>query len=300
MSEMNENKKMPCAVARDLMPLYVENLTEDETTEMMREHIAGCAACAQSYGMQKTKLEIEKKPQRPDFRGVRFFKKSFLKRVALWMAIAIMCVGILCAGYIYVFENRHIDIDDIRVVGQYELADGRIVIAVQAKGHAVSNTVRYEHEWTDGRSYEYDEYGNRIAITDQYLRVYADMTLVYDRFDLWTKKEDGRGSTFYYMFDPAAYEWESEPSYYVHGFSTPLPTDTANLTTTEKQEATVPQPYLTYLDVNGRAVWRMGDPLRKLTEAEEEVLLRTMEKAGFLDSSNLLPEVDIIDTLMGK
>lgn len=299
MSEMNENKKMPCAVARDLMPLYVENLTEDETTEMMREHIAECAACAQSFGMQKTKLEIEKKPQRPDFRGIRFFKKSFLKRIALWMAIAIMSFVILAGGYTYVFENRHINGADIRVVGQYELSGGRIVIAVQAEGHAVSNTVRHEHEWTDGRMYEYDQLGNRITITDQNQRVYADMTLVYDHFDLWTKKEDDRGSTFYYMFDPAAFEREHEDSYF--GFSTRPPTDTAALTTEEKQEeTTVLQSYLTYLDVNGRTVWNAGDPLRKLTEAEEEVLLRTMEKAGFLESSKLLPEVDIIDTLMGE
>lgn len=295
MSEMKENKNLTCAVARDLMPLYVENLTEEETTEMMREHIASCAACAQSYGMQKTKLEIEKKPQRPDFRGVRFFKKSFLKRVALWMAIAIMSVVIVLSGYAYVFGNRHVDRDDIRVVGQYGLSDGRIVIAVQAEGHAVSNTVRYEHEWTDGRSYEY---GNRIEIKDQDLRVYADMALLYDRFDLWTKKEDGRGSTFYYMFDPAAYERGYENPY--RAFSTPPPTDAANLTTTEKQEATRPQWYLTYLDVNGRTVWRMGDPLRKLSAEEEEVLLRAMEGAGFLDGAALLPEVDILDTLMGK
>lgn len=298
MSELKENNKLNCAVARDLMPLYVENLTEEETTEMMREHIASCAACAQSYGMQKTRLEIEKKPQRPDFSGVRFFKKSFLKRVALWMAIAIMSVVIVLSGYAYVFGNRHVDRDDIRVVGQYGLSDGRIVIAVQAEGHAVSNTVRYKNEWTDGRSYEYDEYGNRIEIKDQDLRVYADIALVYDRFDLWTKKEDGRGSTFYYMFDPAAYERRYENPY--RAFSTPPPTDAANLTTTEKQEATRPQWYLTYLDVNGRTVWRMGDPLRKLSAEEEEVLLRAMEEAGFLDKGTLLPQTDIIDTLMSK
>ena len=300
MSEMNENKKLSCAVARDLMPLYVENLTEEETTAMMREHIAECAACAQSYGMQKTKLEIEKKPRIPDLRGVRFFKKSFLKRVALWMAIAIMSVVILSAGYLYVFEDHHINSNDIRVVGQYELNDGRIVIAVQAEGYAVSNTVCHEHEWMDGRAYEYDNYGNRVAITDHNQRVYADLALTYDRFDMWTKKADDRGSTFYYMFDPAAYEWEFQNPYHAYAFSTPPPTDVAGVTTQEKQEATVPQPYLTYLDVNGRTVWSAGDPLRRLTAEEEEVLLRTMEAAGFIDSSALLPEVDIIDTLMGK
>ena len=138
MSEMKENKSLTCAVARDLMPLYVENLTEDETTEMMREHIASCAACAQSYGMQKTKLEIEKKPQRPDFRGVRFFKKSFLKRVALWMAIIIMGFIGVWSGCLYLFDNFWVAQEDISVVGQYLLSDGRIIIAVKADGYSVN------------------------------------------------------------------------------------------------------------------------------------------------------------------
>ena len=302
MSEMKENKSLTCAVARDLMPLYVENLTEEETSEKMREHIASCAACAQSYGMQKTKLEIEKKPQRPDFRGIRFFKKSFLKRIALIRAVAIMSFVILLAGYAYVFENQHINIDDIHVVGQYELSDGRIVIAVQADGHAVSNTVRYECEWTDGRYYEYDQFGNRTVVTDQNCRVFAELTLVFDRFDMWTKKKDDRGDIFYYMFDPSDFVNAYEDPY--RAFSTPAPqaadSTLINAEKEEKAEIAEPQPYLTYVDVNGHTVWRMNDPLRKLTAEEEEVLLRAMEAAGFLDGGALLPQTDIIDTLMKK
>lgn len=298
MSELKDNNTLSCAVARDLMPLYVENLTEEETTEKMREHIASCAACAQSYGMQKTKLEIEKKPQRPDFRGIRFFKKSFLKRIALMMAVAIMGFVILLSGYVYVFENQHINMDDIHVVGQYELSDGRIVIALQADGHAVSNTERHEYEYADGRYYEYDEYGNRTVVKDSHLRMMAELSLTYDRFALWTKKADERGETFYYMFDPA----ESVRNEFGEhaAFSTPAPTDTAVLQTGEAEEEVKLQPYLSYLNVNGKRVWRNGDPLRKLTAEEEEVLLRTMEAAGFLDGGALLPQTDIIDTLMKK
>ena len=34
MSELKENNTLSCAVARDLMPLYVENLTEEERQQL--------------------------------------------------------------------------------------------------------------------------------------------------------------------------------------------------------------------------------------------------------------------------
>ena len=39
--------KLPCAVVRDLLPLYAENLTEEETKKMVDEHLEeiGRASC---------------------------------------------------------------------------------------------------------------------------------------------------------------------------------------------------------------------------------------------------------------
>ena len=34
--------KLPCAVVRDLLPLYAENLTEDETKKLVDEHLESC------------------------------------------------------------------------------------------------------------------------------------------------------------------------------------------------------------------------------------------------------------------
>lgn len=287
---MSENKKLSCAVARDLMPLYVENLTEEETTVLMREHISECAACAQSYGMQKTKLEIEKKPQRPDFRGVRFFKKSFLKRVALWMAVAIMSFVIAAAGYAYVFDYRDVDVKDISIVGQYELSDGRIVIALRADGYCVNELDYHFNTFADQSYYEFVD-GVRLVKDSDVLEMRANIWLYTNRFSEWTRKDDGRGDVFYYLFDPDA---QAEYAYNSWAFATPAPTTESE---PEEKNETVA---LQSLQVNDRRIWAQGDPLRKLTAEEEEVLLRAMEKAGFLESSALLPEVDIIDTLMGK
>jgi len=296
MSEMNENKTLSCAVVRDLMPLYVEDLTEEETTEMMREHIAGCAACAQSYGMQKTKLEIEKKPQRPDWRGVRFFKKSFLKRMALVLAVLIMGFFIAVGGGNYLFSNSQIDADLIKLVGQYALSDGRIVLAMQAEGYCVNNLWFYTDSYVDHSMYDYSS-GYRQVREDNQVLINGSVSLVTDRFTAWTRKADDRGDVFYYMFDPAAQEEDNG----YRPFATPAPTAliTDNQVETPQKEESLPA--LQYVRVNGeRMIWRAGDPLRHLTAEEEEVLLRAMEKAGALERGVLLPEMDIIDTLMEK
>ena len=39
------NHKLPCAVVRDLLPSYVEGLTEPETNDAVQEHLAACDAC---------------------------------------------------------------------------------------------------------------------------------------------------------------------------------------------------------------------------------------------------------------
>lgn len=296
MSEMNENKSLSCAVARDLMPLYVENLTEDETTEMMRAHIASCAACAQSYGMQKTKLEIEKKPRHPDFGAIRFFKKSYLKRVALWMAVAIMGCMILVGGGNYLFSDCMIAVDQIKLVGQYELSDGRIVLAMQAEDYCVNNLKYYCDSYVDHSMYEYSG-GYRQVREDNQVLVNGSVNFITDRWYTWTRKADERGDVFYYMFDPAVQEDNNA----LQPFATPAPTALITDGQAENTQENEKMPVLQYVRVNGeRLIWRMGDPLRKLTAEEEEVLLRAMEKAGFLDGAEVLPETDILDALMEK
>ena len=297
MSEFKENNKLSCAVARDLMPLYVENLTEEETTEMMREHIASCAACAQSYGMQKTRLEIEKKPQRPDFSGVKFFKKSFLKRIALIMAVAIMGFLILAAGFVFLFENHDIDKEDIRIVGQYELSDGSIVIALQAEGYCVNELHYYYDTYPNHSYYGYSSDGTPFVRNQDVPEMAADIRLFTDRITKWTRASDSRGEIFYYTFNPD--EQATELTNRLVPFSTPTPMPDKNAAE-DKTDETKAKPVLQALYVNDWRVWKMGDPLRTLSAEEEEVLLRAMKEAGFLDKGTLLPQTDIIDTLMSK
>ena len=68
---------LDCCVVRDLLPSYLEELTETETSAMVREHIEHCAACRQLEEDMRRQVPIEKRPQR----ALRFLKR--VKRTRL-------------------------------------------------------------------------------------------------------------------------------------------------------------------------------------------------------------------------
>ena len=68
--------KVPCAVIRDLLPLYAEDLASEESRQMVDEHLTDCPDC-------RARLEKLKQPAAPEpdaaepLRGV---KRSLRRR----------------------------------------------------------------------------------------------------------------------------------------------------------------------------------------------------------------------------
>ena len=79
---------MPCSVIRDLLPLYAEELTSEESKELVREHLDGCPDC-------RKKLEELKQPQTaaPDgTAALRAVKKDIRRRRVLAVLLAALLV----------------------------------------------------------------------------------------------------------------------------------------------------------------------------------------------------------------
>ena len=49
--------KLPCAVTRDLLPLYAENMVEQETKILIEEHLSECDDCRKKLSEMKTPTE---------------------------------------------------------------------------------------------------------------------------------------------------------------------------------------------------------------------------------------------------
>ncbi len=52
---------LDCCVVRDLLPSYLEELTETETSAMVREHIEHCAACRQLEEDMRSRFLLKKR-----------------------------------------------------------------------------------------------------------------------------------------------------------------------------------------------------------------------------------------------
>ena len=86
---------LDCCVVRDLLPSYLEELTEAETSAMVKEHIEHCEACRQLENDMRVQVPVEKAPQR----ALKFLKR--VKRTRLMAAILSAVVALFCMWWLY-------------------------------------------------------------------------------------------------------------------------------------------------------------------------------------------------------
>ena len=89
--------KLPCAVTRDLLPLYAENMVEAETKELVAQHLAECPDC------QKRFLEIEASPEPPveTAKPLQNLRKEIRRRRLYAALLAALCVFIAVFTYFF-------------------------------------------------------------------------------------------------------------------------------------------------------------------------------------------------------
>ena len=89
--------KLPCSVVRDLLPVYTEKLVEQETQELIDQHLEECDACRQILS------EMKEEPTTPieTVKPLQNLKKQIRRqrwRVAL---IAALCVFVVLFTYFF-------------------------------------------------------------------------------------------------------------------------------------------------------------------------------------------------------
>lgn len=90
---MGENRE--CKIVQDLLPNYIENLTDEETNKYIEEHIGNCEKCKIAYENMKQELKVStEKSDKREIKQINGFKKinSKLKffKVTLFLIILIL------------------------------------------------------------------------------------------------------------------------------------------------------------------------------------------------------------------
>lgn len=93
--------KLSCNVIRDLLPLYAENLTSEESNALVDEHLCGCDECAKQLGILKKAQAI---PVETDAPGLKKIRKAIVRRRVLAVTMAVMLVITLVLGATFLWE----------------------------------------------------------------------------------------------------------------------------------------------------------------------------------------------------
>ena len=88
---------LPCAVTRDLLPLYAEDLVEQETEELIAQHLTDCPACRKKLSELKTGTGTPVETAKP----LKSLKQQIRKRRWYAALIAALCVFVGVYAYFY-------------------------------------------------------------------------------------------------------------------------------------------------------------------------------------------------------
>ncbi|GAA6394607.1 hypothetical protein I4100191B2_20890 [Clostridiales bacterium] len=91
----NGRNNLDCCVVRDLLPAYLEGLTEEETSAQVRAHLEGCENCRELEKDMRVQVPLEKAPKGT----LKFLKR--VKRTRLLAAVLSVVVALWCMWWLY-------------------------------------------------------------------------------------------------------------------------------------------------------------------------------------------------------
>lgn len=100
--------KIPCSVVRDLLPLYAEEMTEEETRTLVDEHLEECSECSKRLEEIRAAAAVPAENTAVDTaKPLLALKKTINKRRRITAAIAALCVFILLFSAFHRINEWH-------------------------------------------------------------------------------------------------------------------------------------------------------------------------------------------------
>ena len=89
--------KNECSIIRDILPLYVENMVSEDTSEFVKEHLESCPACRVELEKLWEPVEVQTEPQ-PDMDAAplkRLKKALLMKKVQTILCTAAVLLALM-------------------------------------------------------------------------------------------------------------------------------------------------------------------------------------------------------------
>lgn len=106
---MKQNEKRDCKIVQDLLPNYIEKLTDEVTNEFIEKHIATCKECRAILRDMNGEVKLEHIDQDNEIK----YLKGVNKRVKMTIAIISLIVIIIASSVsIYIYNKSKIQVSN--------------------------------------------------------------------------------------------------------------------------------------------------------------------------------------------
>ena len=89
------SEKLTCHVVKDLLPLYVDGLTSEETSRDIKAHLERCTDCRSQY--QAMTGELAQEQQKQETKEIDYLKK--VRRRNRGIVLGVACIALLVIGF---------------------------------------------------------------------------------------------------------------------------------------------------------------------------------------------------------
>lgn len=105
------DKKLDCAIVRDLLPSYMDGLSSDVTNQAIEEHLGGCPDCAEALRRMR-EPEVKMEPPAPEVDYLKKVRRRSTGR-SLIIGIVLMLIGMTLMSFRIFYVGSAADASDV-------------------------------------------------------------------------------------------------------------------------------------------------------------------------------------------
>ena len=89
-----------CKIVRDLLPSYIDDLTDEVTNEFINEHIADCPECAKFLSQMNGDIKLDVINQEKEIKYLKKIRRRVKQTIAI-VSLIVIIVAACAVGYVY-------------------------------------------------------------------------------------------------------------------------------------------------------------------------------------------------------
>lgn len=139
--------KYPCEIINDLLPLYIDDLCNEKSKEVIKEHLSSCEKCKQNYEKMKGVDDVMKNNNSEDFKvseSLKNIRRKIFRNKIFVSVLTIVVIGFVAFGVGTIMENieKEIKYDNNIIVTKVNREDKGVCLEAEITGNRILSTTQ--------------------------------------------------------------------------------------------------------------------------------------------------------------